>query len=1208
MTRILSSLTRRLRDLTASVQPIPAHAGSPAPYAKNRSAQEPTHSHDLGSLKNRSETLRKWLLRILTVTVAMPISIACAQTVSISPTGYVTTGLGSSVQFTATVTGATNTAVKWYSGGTLGGNSTAGTISTSGLYTAPTSMPGQNPVAIKAVSLAKPTVSATQYISLLSTGPTITSVSPNPISIGGLTVTIKGSGFKQYATVLDTSNGSPVQMTTKSVTADTIIADGYQPNATSATFTVTNPGSTPSNSITVPVTNGVKTYTLTVNNGTGGGNYAAGTNVQIHANAPPAGQNFFNWTGAAVANATASTTTLTMPAAATSVTANYTSGTTTYQLTVNNGSGSGLYTAGTVVTITANTPPAGNVFANWTGATVGSAVSATTTLAMPAAAANVTANYTVAQQVPYPNANHPRLWVTPADLPKYQSWAVASNPVYQQGMLPLLNTAVTKYQNQFFPNGVPNANYPDFGDSQGYAGELTEEVGFVLAFNSLIDPNPANRIKYAQYTRNLLMYAMNEAAKGVLANTPFRDPLFPVYNRGNLAGGQWALMVDWIYNAKDAQNQPILTAADKLTIRNVFMIWANECLNASTTGGDHPAPIGATNSFSLIGGGNRANRMASNNYYLGHARMLTMMALSLDPTDDPTLDSSKSPAALGNSLRSYILNANGAWLYQIYAMMGDAQSVKADYNLPGTGANFGLASGGLPPEGMLYGHSFGFLLGQLLALQTAGFNDTTLSGPQIKLITSPVWDRYVTGFISSLTPTSATPPSQPWLGPVYQFASYGDLLRLWVTPDNMVPFELLALLERQLGNTTHLNAARWFAQSAAQGTLSYNVSQPWTWGTQQSIVSYMLLDPSLAPATDPRPNYPLTFLDPDAGRILARTSWNINAVWFDYRASWTSINHQQGDAGQFEFFRNGEWLTKEMSNYDNNGVGQTSYYHNTLALQNWCANGTPNLNWFETGEWANGAQWMLGLNAGDPVTVTSNGPSYTYAATDMTGLYNRPNMWTPASAAVDITQATRSILWLNADYIVVYDRATSVHSGLFKTFNLSFATPPAINGNVATETMASGQKLFTQTLLPLSPTLSSRMASGDLNPHSDLDPMFFVLSVQDKSLPTDTRFLHVLQGSDPNGAMVPATYVTSTSGTVFDGAIFGTCAVFFPNKANTALAVTTFTVPANVHTFVVTGLAANASYNISRVGNVVTLTPAGSGNLSDSAGLLKVAI
>ena len=119
-----------------------------------------------------------------------------------------------------------------------------------------------------------------------------------------------------------------------------------------------------------------------------------------------------------MANSTAASTTLTMPAAATTVVANYTASTTKYQLTVTNGSGSGSYAAGTNITITANAPPSGDVFSGWTGATVSSPTSATTTLTMPAASATVTANYAAVQQVPFPVTTHPRLWVTQADLPK----------------------------------------------------------------------------------------------------------------------------------------------------------------------------------------------------------------------------------------------------------------------------------------------------------------------------------------------------------------------------------------------------------------------------------------------------------------------------------------------------------------------------------------------------------------------------------------------------------------------------------------------------------------------------------------------------------------------------------------------------------------------------------------------------------------------
>ena len=1137
----------------------------------------------------------------------LPVGDLYAQSITITPPNP-TVGVGQTIQLSAQVTGLSNTDVTWSVAGVKGGNSTAGMITSAGLYKAPAKLPGQNPVQVTATSTVNSKISATTYVYLLAPGPTITEVLPNPLPVGTFTTTIKGSGFQSGATVLDTYGGQSIQLTTVSVAPTIITATGYQGPATSASFTVKNPGSVSSNSIAVPVG-----YTLKVVNGSGSGTYAAGTVVTITANAPPAGQSFLKWTGATVSNPNTPTTTLTMPAANTTVTAKYSSQ--TYTLTVVNGTGSGTYAAGTVVTITANTPPAGQTFLNWTGATVSNANLSTTTLTMPSANTTVTANYatTPVASIPYPVSSHPRLWVTTNDLSRLRTWATASNPIYQQGMLPLLNQAVSIYKTQFFPNGVANPNYPDPGDVQGYSGYLTEQYGIVLAFNSLIDPNPTARIQYAQYARNLLMVAMNQAALGHLAGAPFRDPLFAVYNRANGSGEQWPLIVDWIYNVTDAGGNPILTVSDKAAIRNVFMMWANDCLNAYTTGGDHPSPVGVINDPHLLPN-SQPYRMAANNYYLGHARLLTMMALSIDPDDDPPVNGSLPGAQLGNTLRSYILNANGAWLYQEFAMFGDPPVVAGAYGLPGNGAGFGLASGGLPPEGMLYGHSYAYILAQLLALQTAGFNNVTYSGPQIQMIGAPMWDRYVTGYISSLTPTAKTFSSEPWLGPVYQYGSYGDLLRLWVTPDFMQPFALLALLDQQNGKTSHLNAARWFAVNAVEGgagALLSRITSPWSYGSTAAILYYLLLDPAAPTATDPRPTFPTTFYDPPAGRIVAHSDWSSNNTMFTYRASWISINHQLGDGGQFELYRHGEWLTKEMSNYDNNALGMTTMYHNTLALQNWSPNGTPDLQWYEHGEWANGSQWMEGLDAGDPTTVSSTGPNYVYAASDLTNLFNRYiNIWSPNTGANDITQATRSIMWLNNDYIVVYDRATSIHAGLFKRFNLSLVNNPAINGSVAIETLDSGQQLFVQTLLPHNPLITADYAVSNLNPVAELEPTQFILTVEAPARPSDVRFLHVLQGADRGDAMAPAATVQSTSGTAFDGAVFGNTAVYFPVSGNGSFTETTFSVPAGVNALFVTGLAVKTSYGISiqpgGSGNVIRITPGGAGAVTDAAGVLRL--
>src|SRR5258708_876709 len=69
--------------------------------------------------------------------------------------------LGSTAQLTATVTNEPSTAVTWQVNGVTGGSSTVGTISTTGLYTPPTTIPTQNVVTITAVSVSAPTLPGT---------------------------------------------------------------------------------------------------------------------------------------------------------------------------------------------------------------------------------------------------------------------------------------------------------------------------------------------------------------------------------------------------------------------------------------------------------------------------------------------------------------------------------------------------------------------------------------------------------------------------------------------------------------------------------------------------------------------------------------------------------------------------------------------------------------------------------------------------------------------------------------------------------------------------------------------------------------------------------------------------------------------------------------------------------------------------------------
>jgi hypothetical protein len=86
---------------------------------------------------------------------------------SISPGGTLLAP-GGTQQFTASIQGLTNTTVTWSVDGNAGGNGTVGTISTSGLYTAPGTV---GPHTISASSVASPSSSVTSQVTVENSVP-----------------------------------------------------------------------------------------------------------------------------------------------------------------------------------------------------------------------------------------------------------------------------------------------------------------------------------------------------------------------------------------------------------------------------------------------------------------------------------------------------------------------------------------------------------------------------------------------------------------------------------------------------------------------------------------------------------------------------------------------------------------------------------------------------------------------------------------------------------------------------------------------------------------------------------------------------------------------------------------------------------------------------------------------------------------------------
>jgi hypothetical protein len=97
--------------------------------------------------------------------------------ITISPS-VVSVEAGDSQQFTATVTGTTNTAVTWSVNDVEGGGATVGTISPAGLYTAPAAVPSPDTVTVKATSVADSAKSAAAQVTITPPILRLTSLAP----------------------------------------------------------------------------------------------------------------------------------------------------------------------------------------------------------------------------------------------------------------------------------------------------------------------------------------------------------------------------------------------------------------------------------------------------------------------------------------------------------------------------------------------------------------------------------------------------------------------------------------------------------------------------------------------------------------------------------------------------------------------------------------------------------------------------------------------------------------------------------------------------------------------------------------------------------------------------------------------------------------------------------------------------------------------
>jgi gliding motility-associated-like protein len=755
------------------------------------------------------------------------------------------------------------------------------------------------------------------------------------------------------------------------------------------------------------------------------------------------------------------------------------------------------------------------------------------------------------------NQTHPRLWIRQQDIPLLQAKAHTGNPYFvslRQFAEDLKDEmGGAEYESQFSPPALRYATYP------------AETMAMVFAFMSMITTGD-EQADYANRAHQICMRIIQDAALGQADGLPWRDESYAVSDRSRWYGMGLPLAIDWVYYK--------FSSAEKQQIRTAFLRWCDENTHATTTTDNHPLPLepGGDHPVKLSPSlllnqddeakSHRRLRYSLNNFYLSHIRSLWLMSSCLDNADDPD-----------GSLHAYMDDVTGAWAY--------VSNIAANSELAG--------KGGLSPEGFLYGPSaYGRWAQAVLAMYTSGEArpEVPIRGEQ-STFNPDHWNELLPAILNSISPQPQTSGEFDYTN-VYLPMNYGSIQRFKIEDmiDLFGPLGWYYTISNS--HPEALNAIKWFQIHMPQGgAASMNDRIGYSQGFfERALFYFMIFNPGDNPA-DPRVNYPTTWYAQGIGRILSRTDWTDQASVFGFKCGYNRIDHQLGDGLSFSLYRKGAFLTSQLNGYDfDTGVSSCL---NSLAIENNpVSDDGPQVIAHQYG-----SQWFLNAEGEGTIPFWSDHEEYLFATGDATGLYNYVNPWiTPTGD--DVSHASRSIIWLKPDYLVIYDRATSKTPDRYKQFWMSLPNQATVTGKVATVPAANNQYLHITNLLPANAVITPKNYThdGDANGYDEPaanDPMTHRLMVEDPSNPLSVRFLHVLQGRDQAQPALPASWVATTDNQ-YEGATVGERLILFKRDLNTVYPATLeFAAPGQVESVILTGIRPLTSYAVS-----IMLQPDGS--------------
>lgn len=159
-------------------------------------------------------------------------------TITVTPPNPTVLGL-TQQQFTAKTSDGSNPTLSWSVNGVAGGSVTLGTISATGLYTAPEFPPTPNTITISAVETADSTKLGKTAATLANPTPELDALLPISIPVGAFSITLSGKHFAPGATV--SLGTTAVTATLDSSTQLTVMGMATTAQVGTVPVTVTNP-------------------------------------------------------------------------------------------------------------------------------------------------------------------------------------------------------------------------------------------------------------------------------------------------------------------------------------------------------------------------------------------------------------------------------------------------------------------------------------------------------------------------------------------------------------------------------------------------------------------------------------------------------------------------------------------------------------------------------------------------------------------------------------------------------------------------------------------------------------------------------------------------------------------------------------------------------------------------------------------------------